>query len=160
MLSRRALPLLLSLVILAAAFAASASPSAAESAQITVATFSSPALGTDVGKALDLSACQVQFSEKEGAVDGSKITWKLDGSAITSYTPSAAGVVKLEAEYGSQKRTVYAVAKDPSDTAYTLYEDGFSAFDASAYRTVQKTSGATVTHDSEKGALILNASNS
>ena len=160
MLSKRALPLLLSLVILAAAFAASASPSAAESAQITVATFSSPALGTDVGKALDLSACQVQFSEKEGAVDGSKITWKLDGSAIASYTPSAAGVVKLEAEYGSHKRTVYAVAKDPSDTAYTLHEDGFSAFEASAYRTVQKTTGATVTHDAVKGALILNASNS
>ncbi|MCQ2428013.1 MAG: hypothetical protein MJ137_06390 [Clostridia bacterium] len=149
-----------SLIALLAVFISllQAFPSAADS-QITTATFSSPALGTDIGQALNLTSCAVQFESGKQPIKGSDIKWTVGGKEVTSFTPSEKGITEASAEYGTLKAKIYIVAKAPSDEDYVLYSNDFSADPSAEFRTVQKTSGTKIEHDAAAGTYKLNASN-
>jgi len=132
----------------------------AASSQITLATYSSPAFGTDVGLAIDLTSCSVQFIEDEEPVPGKDITFTIDGKTVTSYTPASKGVTEVTAVSGSLSAKLYIVAKAPSETGYILYENDFSTDPTAELRIIQQTNGAKLEYDAASGAIKLNGSSS
>lgn len=73
----------------------------------------------------------------------SGITWKQNGSVLTSFTPSARGVYAVTATSGGKVRTVYIVAKNPEETEYVLYRNDFSTA-PSDFRVVETSNGGSV----------------
>lgn len=126
-----------------------------------VVGFASPAICTDAGVAVDLSAVSVQFTMGGRLVPGSEITWQNGESTVTSYTPSVKGVYPLTATAGSESRTVYVVAKNANETEYVLYENDFStAPNMSDFRVVEQCNDTPVSYDASAGTLVLDASGS
>ncbi len=160
----RSLPRLFAAAVLCAmllgAFASAIPVSAAGmEPQISAASYSSPALCTDSGTTVDLAACSVQFEQGGELVAGAAITWRDGEKKVTSLEAAKPGVYPLTAEYGSLSRTVYVVAKDPSESEYVLYYDNFSSDTTTDLRVLQQSKGATITHNAVEGTLVLNSSN-
>ena len=145
------------LVLLTVVCSLPLTPVSANSSIQTI-SFSSPAIGADVGNTVNLSSYAVEF--KSGvSTAADKITWSSSDTTITngSVKPTASGVYKLTATADGKSKTVYLVVKAPSDTEYVLYYDDFSADTLSNYRAVQQTSGAKISVSD--GKLVLNANN-
>ena len=122
--------------------------------------YSSPAICTDAGTAVDLSKIAVQFESGTDCVPASKLTWKDGDKAITSYTPAEKGVYPLTVSGGGKTKTVYVVAKNANETEYVLYEDDYSVSpDLSQFRVIQQPAGTTFGYDEAEGALYLDTSN-
>ncbi len=122
--------------------------------------YSSPAICTDAGKAVDLTKVSVQFEDQKNCIPAAQLTWKDGDKAITSFTPAEKGVYPLTATANGKTRTVYVVAKNENETEYVLYEDDYSiAPDLSQFRIIQQPSGTTFGYDEAEGALYLDASN-
>lgn len=120
-------------------------------------SFSKPAIRANIGDTIDLKNCDVQFSVNAVYTKGSNITWKKDGSVITSFTPNAKGVTTLTATSGGITKNVYVVTKKLSDSEYVLYENNFDKAPTD-FRVIQQT-GASVSHDGA-GNYIIDASSS
>lgn len=126
---------------------------AAESVACRVG-FGMPAICCNVGQIIDLDECGVQFGADTPTVyEG--IAWSDGGSAITKYTPNAAGVFPITASAGGKTMTVYVVAKEAEDDEYMLYYNDFTTAPAD-FRIVQQTSGAAVSVSD--GKYVLDAS--
>lgn len=122
--------------------------------------FSSPAICTDAGVAVDLTKISVQFSYGEAPADPVGTVWKDGNTVVTSFTPAAKGVYPLTATAGSKTKTVYVVAKNANETEYVLYENDFSAApDLSEFRVIQQPAGTTFGYDEAEGAIYLDTSN-
>ncbi len=94
-------------------------------AAITEITNASPAITAIVGDTIDLSGYSVVFDGDSTATTG--IVWKnAGGSVIDSLDITAKGVTKLTATSGSKTKTIYVVAKNPTDSEYVLYEANMS----------------------------------
>lgn len=132
------------------------SVAAADSAQAVSCrvSYAMPAICCDVGQTVKLSDCGVQFDASSPTVYGA-VTWKNGSSAVTDYTPDKAGAYPLTASNNGKTLTVYVVAKNASDSDYTLYYNDFSTAPTD-FRIVQQTSGATVS--TSGGNYVLNAS--
>ena len=92
----------------------------------TVIKNNSPAIPAIVGQKITLSNYSVTFDGDTTATSG--VTWKQNGTTITSFTPSAKGVTTLVASSGSKTKNIYVVAKNSSDTEYVLYEADMSNY--------------------------------
>lgn len=117
-----------------------------------------PAICCDVGQTVKLSDCGVQFDASSPTVYGA-VTWKNGSSAVTDHTPDKAGAYPLTASNNGKTLTVYVVAKNASDSDYTLYYNDFSTAPTD-FRIVQQTSGTTIKHDAAAGTYVINASSS
>ncbi len=130
-------------------------------AEETAVGYSSPAICTDAGTAVDLSKIGVQFEYGKAITPAAQITWKDGDKTVTSYTPAEKGVYALTATASGKTKTVYIVAKNADETEYVLYEDDYSVSpDLSKFRVIQKPSGTTFGYDEAEGAIYLDASNS
>lgn len=122
--------------------------------------YSSPAICTDAGKAVDLTKVAVQFESGTDCVPAAELTWKDGDKAVTSYTPAEKGVYPLTVSGGGKTKTVYVVAKNANETEYVLYEDDYSAKpDLSQFRVIQQPSGTAFGYDETEGAIYLDTSN-
>ncbi len=122
--------------------------------------YSSPAICTDAGAALDLTKYAVQFENEKNCIPAAQIVWKDGDKTVTSYTPAEKGVYPLTATANGKSKTVYVVAKNASETEYVLYEDDYSTSpDLSKFRIIQQPSGTTFGYDEAEGAIYLDASN-
>ncbi len=92
----------------------------------TVIKNSSPAIPATVGQKITLSDYSVIFDGDSTATSG--VTWKQNGTTITSFTPSAKGVTTLVASSGSKTKNIYVVAKNSSESEYVLYEANMADF--------------------------------
>ena len=59
--------------------------------------YSSPAIGTDVGKNVDLRWVSVQFEDQKNCVPSTDIVWTLNGQTVKSVTPTEKGVTAVTA---------------------------------------------------------------
>lgn len=122
--------------------------------------YSSPAIGTDVGKMVDLRWVSVQFEDQKNCVPSTDIVWKYNGQTVKSITPTEKGVTAVTATAKGKSKTVYIVAKNANESEYVLYEDDYSVKpDLSQFRVIQKPSGTTFGYDEAEGAIYLDASN-
>ena len=134
-------------------------------------SFTVPAIGANAGDLIMLSLYDVYF-DADTVVPASEITWSSDDIEIVSnqICPTEAGTYKLIATAGTQTKAVYAVIKNPTDTEYVLFFDGFER-DASSqdengraeladsgYNIVQKPSGTDAYI--QNGKLVLDAKGS
>ena len=147
---RRIYALLLVLVMAFPMFVVT--PAASEA---VVIAWNEPAIPADVGEVIDLSAYAVQYSE--GAEADADISWELDGETVTSFTPSEAGVTALTATSDSGTKTVYVVAKEPSETEYVIY---FNDFDNDNALDGFVKSAASSRFKIENSNLIIDGTNS
>lgn len=122
--------------------------------------YSSPAIGTDVGKTVDLRWISVQFEDQKDCVPSSDIVWTLNGQTVKSVTPTEKGVTTITATAKGKSKTIYVVAKNEGESEYVLYEDDYSVSpDLSKFRVIQQPSGTTFGYDATEGAIYLDASN-
>jgi hypothetical protein len=122
--------------------------------------FSSPAICTDAGKAVDLTKVSVQFEAGASIIAPADIVWKDGNNTVTAYTPAEKGVYPLTATANGKSKTVYVVAKNANESEYVLYEDDYSAKpDLSKFRVIQQPAGTTFGYDEAEGAIYLDASN-
>ncbi len=122
--------------------------------------YSSPAIGTDVGKMVDLRWVSVQFEDQQNCVPAADIVWTHNGQTIKSITPTEKGVTAITATAKGKSKTVYIVAKNANESEYVLYEDDYTAKpDLSQFRIIQQPSGTTFGYDEAEGAIYLDASN-
>lgn len=124
-----------------------------------VASYSSPALCTDVGNKVTFADCSVQYTFSGEVITGDKITWTMNGKEVTDFTPDKAGVTPVTAVCGENSREVYVVAKNAADTEYVLYFNDFTGDPTEDLRVIQQTSGTKIRHDAAEGTLVLDASN-
>jgi glycerophosphoryl diester phosphodiesterase len=118
-------------------------------------SFAKPAIRADMGNTIDLTNCDVQFSANAVYTKGSDITWRKDGTVITSFTPTNAGVTRLTASSGNITKTIYVVTRNLDDGEYVLYRNDFDTAPTD-FRVIQKTN-STAYHDGA-GHYILDAS--
>ncbi len=122
--------------------------------------YSSPAICTDAGKAVDLTKYAVQFEHETNCIPAAQLTWKDGDKTVTSFTPAEKGVYPLTATANGKTKTVYVVAKNASESEYVLYEDDYSVSpDLSQFRIIQQPSGTTFGYDEAEGAIYLDTSN-
>jgi len=118
-------------------------------------SFGKPAIRADIGDTIDLTKCDVQFTANAIYTKGNSITWRRDGTAITSLTPSSPGITTLTATSGGVTKNVYVVTRTPGEGEYVLYYNDFNAAPTD-YRVVQNTS-ASIYHDGA-GHYVIDAS--
>lgn len=151
---RRTLSLLLALVLLCLSLSL---PTYAAEEEKKV-YFTNPGIGTDVGTTVDLSAYSVEFASGF-AVPADQLTWSSETLTVSNgkVTPTEKGVFPLTATTATGRaKTVYLVAKEPTDEEYVLFYDDFSdPATLDRYKTVQKSSGAEVSV--KDGKLLLEA---
>ena len=122
--------------------------------------YSSPAICTDAGKAVDLTKVAVQFEDQKNCIPAAQLTWKDGDKTITSFTPAEKGVYPLTVSGGRKTKTVYVVAKNAEEKEYVIYEDDYSVSpDLSQFRVIQQPSGTTFGYDEAEGAIYLDTSN-
>ena len=146
--------LLLCLTVLAGCFVGfGALPAAAaQQAGKAVVPFRSPAILADVGEAIDLTKYSVEFSEDTPSTDA--LTWTKDGAAITTLTPSAAGVTPLVVKDSKgTTKNVYVVAKAAADSEYVLYRNDFDTAEDAAELTVVE-GGITTTINNGRAEIV------
>ncbi len=118
-------------------------------------SFGKPAIRADMGDVIDLKNCDVQFTANAVYTKGSNITWKKDGTVITTFTPDKAGVTKLTATSGSTTKNIYVVTRNLSDGEYVLYSNDFTSAPTD-FRVIQNAN-SSVSHDGA-GNYIIDAS--
>lgn len=122
--------------------------------------YSSPAICTDAGKAVDLTKVAVQFEPEKNCIPAAQLTWKDGDKEITSFTPAEKGVYPLTVSASGKTKTVYIVAKNADENEYVLYEDDYTtAPDLSQFRVIQQPAGTTFGYDEAEGAIYLDTSN-
>lgn len=129
-----------------------------EASAATVINNVSPAIPTNVGQTISLSDYSVVFDGDSSASTG--LTWTLNGTKITSYTPTEKGVTTLVASNGSKTKNIYVVAKNSSESEYVLYEADLADFASISELTAAgwtMPSSSTPTSLSN-GALTVNGS--
>lgn len=144
----------------AAALPSAALPSGHTDSHDPAVPFSSPAICADAGTVVNLKNYPVQFESGAEPVPADSIKWNDGEKSISEFEPKSAGVYPLTASAGSLSRTVYIVAKDPSQDDYVLYYDNFSSDTTSTLRIIQQSKGAQIFHDASSGTLVLDSSNS
>ncbi|MDD4124386.1 MAG: glycerophosphodiester phosphodiesterase family protein [Eubacteriales bacterium] len=101
-------------------------PQAADNVEkIVTIAWNEPAIPVNAGQAVDLTKYNLGVSATE-TINASSLTWKNGTTAITSFTPSSAGVYTLTAVYGTTSKSVYVVAKNTADKDYVLYTNDFT----------------------------------
>ncbi len=140
--SARLLSAVLAVLMLSAVFAGSFSFTASAADGGTV-SFTSPAIPCNFGEEIDLSKWSVQLTASGKAKSG--LSWSSDKLTVngTKVKAPAAGVYPLKASDGTTSKTVYLVAKAPTDTEHVLYSADFSNFDISDIQENHKSSGAS-----------------
>ena len=88
-----------------------------------------PAFPAEVGDTVDLDYYNVQFSKNDKIISSKNIIWSSDEIAIVDnkIEIKTSGVYKLNAKTGSKTINVYIIAKNPSDSDYTLYYNDFNS---------------------------------
>ena len=148
---KRAIGLILSLIMLLTVFSAFASIGASAE---TVISNTSPAIPANVGEKISLSAYSLIFDGDSEHT--SELIWKDNsGNEISEFTPDKKGVTALTAESGEKSKTVYVVAKEANETEYVLYEADFSAFSSLDELKNEGWSIATSNARLEDGNLVL-----
>lgn len=134
-------------------------PTAVSAAGPAVISFTNPVITTDTGKTVDLSAYAVEFAAGSTAIS-SGISWKSDDITVSDnkVAPASSGLYRLTATASSKSKIIYLAVKNPADTEFVLYYNDFSDPLTGDIKTVQQSSGATVSI--ADGKLILDASNS
>ncbi|MBR5278446.1 MAG: hypothetical protein IKU23_04180 [Clostridia bacterium] len=122
---KRFFSLVLTLAMLVSMLTAFCVGSATTVSAATVIPKNSPAIATNVNTTVNLSNYSVTFDD--GTV-ASNVVWKNNGTAITSYKPTAAGVTTLTATSGSKTKNIYVVAKATSASEYVLYQANLADF--------------------------------
>ena len=120
-------------------------------------SFAKPAIRSDMGDTIDLTACDVQFAADTLYTPGDQITWTWEGSEITTFTPAAAGVTPITASWDGITKTVYVVTRNLTEGDYVLYRNDFNAAPQD-FRAVQRT-GSKAYYDGA-GHYVLDASGS
>ena len=89
--------------------------------------YAAPAIFADRGEQIDLSCYDVMF-DAASVTPAELIVWSSSALEISenTVTPAAKGVYALTATAGEQSKTVYVVAKEPTETEYVLYEVDYS----------------------------------
>jgi glycerophosphoryl diester phosphodiesterase len=109
-----------------------------------------PAIPATVGTEITLSDYSVQLNDGTVLAPG-EITWYNGSSAVTKFTPSAAGVTTLTAKKASDNsvsKSIYVVAKLAIDTEYVLFSTDFnSASDIDGWNKIVKTDGVYTISD-------------
>lgn len=121
--------------------------------------FHCPAICVDEGQTIDLSAYDVEIKANQ-IISADKLSWSTPDAQISVkdgryVTVSKKGLYLLNVTDGSTKKTIYIVAKLPTETEYVLYSNDFSSM--SGIDKIQQTSAsATVSN----GNLVLSAESS
>lgn len=115
-----------------------------------------PAILAEAGTAIELSDYSVELDDGT-ALSPNDIEWYNGTTAISTFTPSAAGVTALTAQKkadSSVKKTIYVVAKLSTDDEYVLYATDFnSTSDINDWRKSTSTSGV---YTVSNGKLTIN----
>lgn len=90
-------------------------------------SFSEPAIGANTGDTVMLSLYDVYFTSSK-VVSADNIVWSSEDIEIVNNCvyPTEAGVYELIATSGSSTKSVYLIAKKPTDTEYVLFSDDFN----------------------------------
>ncbi len=120
------------------------------------ASFAKPALCADLGDVVDLTSCNVQFTNGGALVSGSEIVWKNGEDVITSFEPTEKGVVKLSATWNGTTKDIFVVTRNLNETEYVLYYNDFVEA-PDDIRIVTGTS-STAYHNAARGTFELDAS--
>ena len=120
-------------------------------------SFAKPALRADIGDTIDLTECDVQMTANSVCTDGGTITWKNGSKAITSFTPTQAGVTRLTASANGITKNIYVVTRNLTDGEYVLYRNDFDQAHGD-FRVIESTKSKAY-HDGN-GHYVLDASSS
>lgn len=118
-------------------------------------SYAKPAIRADMGDTIDLSQCDVQFEADAVYTSSANTVWQKDGTTITTFTPTEAGVTVLTATNGTQSRNVYVVTRNLTDGEYVLYYNDFSTAPTD-YRVIQNVN-ASIYPDGQ-GHYVIDAS--
>ena len=137
--SKRTISVILALMVLLSSVAVAFSALANLANDPYVVALEKPAIPMQVGKTLDLSSVEVEFSEGV-TVPADQITWSTEEEAILLDTNSgylttfAQGVYALTATKTgtTESKTVYALVNLDGAATYTIYDYTFSAADINA----------------------------
>ena len=90
-------------------------------------SFSVPAIGANTGDTVMLSLYDVYFTSSN-VVSNDNIVWSSSDIEIVNNCvyPTEVGVYELIATSGSSTKSVYLIAKNPTDTEYVLFLDDFN----------------------------------
>ena len=120
-------------------------------------SFSVPAIGANTGDVVMLSLYDVYFTSNN-VVSAANIVWSSEDIEIVDNCvyPTVAGTYKLTATSGTSTKSVYLIAKNPTDTEYVLFYDDFNRETlGSDYRAIEVPTG-TEYYISE-GKLVMDA---
>ena len=120
-------------------------------------SFSLPAIGANVGDLVMLSLYDVYFTSSN-VVSAENIVWSSEDIEIVNnqICPAVAGTYKLTATSGTSTKSVYLVAKNPTDTEYVLFLDDFNREElGDDYRALEIPTGTE--YYISDGKLILDA---
>lgn len=120
-------------------------------------SFSVPAIGANVGDLVMLSLYDVYFTSSN-VVSAENIVWSSEDIEIVNnqICPAVAGTYKLTATSGTSTKSVYVVAKNPTDTEYVLFLDDFNREElGDDYRALEIPTGTE--YYISDGKLILDA---
>ena len=89
-------------------------------------SFTVPAIGANVGDLIMLSLYDVYFTSSK-VVSAEDIVWSSEDIEIVNnqICPAKSGTYKLTATSGTSTKSVYLIVKNPTDTEYVLFYDGF-----------------------------------
>ena len=120
-------------------------------------SFTVPAIGANVGDLVMLSLYDVYFTSSN-VVSAENIVWSSEDIEIVNnqICPAVAGTYKLTATSGTSTKSVYVVAKNPTDTEYVLFLDDFNREElGDDYRALEIPTGTE--YYISDGKLILDA---
>lgn len=120
------------------------------------ATYSCPAIPANTSTDVRLSMYDVEFTQSFCAAK-EDITWSssdvtVKAGNIVSITES--GVYRVTASSAGYSKTIYIVAKAPSESEYVLYYNDFSTSDMSDFQIIQNTDGSV---EISNGKLVVAA---
>ncbi len=124
--------------------------------RIGTAWFTTPAIPADIGKTVNLSGYDVQFSLGV-TTSCENIKWSSDEIKIdenSCVTPSEAGVFKLKAESATKSKDIYLIVRSEGSEEYVLYSNDFENAKKEDFNVVQNTNGSFAVTD---GKMVLSA---
>ncbi len=120
------------------------------------AWFTTPAIPADIGKTVNLSAYDVQFSLGV-TTSRENVKWSSDEIQIDEnncITPSGSGVYTLKAECGAKSKNIYLIVRAEGSDEYVLYSNDFENAKTEDFNVIQKTNG---TFEVKDGKMVLSA---
>ncbi len=126
------------------------------------ATYTCPAIPANTSTDVRLSMYNVEFTQSFCS-DKDDITWSSSDVTINkgnTVSITKSGVYKVTASSAGYSKTIYIVAKAPSDSEYVLYYNDFSKNDMTDLQIIQKTTDGSVKIENGKLVVAAPTSNS